>query len=214
MATRYAIIPEIQKGVVFSDPWYKDDVWCQYRHAFQAKDWMMQLDAKTEDGTVYFQMKLGRPTACHGVKAIDTEEGGYRLLYPGIYQIQDVEIGMDTARIFCGTMENWDMFGESGALHTGTDGFFGDLMVFTCEGEDHPAGFLLMGVLDKDFGNEEEIFKHMNASFNGQEISQELYQKTVNPNSMQYKLHAAQELQHAKTARKQAKAAESPEPER
>lgn len=214
MATRYAKISKIEKGVVFSDPWYGADVWCQYRHAFSAKDWLMELNSRTEDGLVYFEMKLGRPTVSHGVALKEGEEGNYNISYPSKYDVKTVELGMDTACIFCGNMENWDQFGESGALRTGTDGMFGDLMVFTCKGEEEPAGFLLMGVLDEMFGGEEDIFKHLNASFNGQEITLELYAELTSPDSLAYQLCAAQEAKHAKVAKTTQKAKDTKEPDR
>ena len=201
MTTRYAKIPEIQKGVVFSDPWYDGDVWCQYRKAFSAKDWLMKMDSHIEDGCVYFEMKIGRPTVARGVNTSEREDGSVGIAYPGVYDLNQVELGMDTACIFCGNMENFKTFGESGALRTGTDGMFGDLMIFTCKGETEPNGFLLMGVLDEDFGNEEDIFKHMNASFNGQEITQELYAELTSPDSLGYQLCAAQEAKHANVAK-------------
>lgn len=198
--SRFAKIPEIKKGVVFSDPWYGPDVWCQYRQPFHAKDWLMQLDSTTEDGILYFQLKLGRCTVAHGIQATDTKDGSFRIACPGRYTIKDVELGMDTACIFCGNMENWDTFGESGAIRTGTDGMFGDLMVFTCKGESDPAGFLLIGALDETFGREEDLFKHLTAAFNGQEITKALYQELSSPDSLQFQVCAAAELKHARSA--------------
>lgn len=214
MATRYAKIPEIKEGVVFSDPWYEADVWCQYRQAFKAKDWLMQFTSRKEDGLVYFEMKLGRPTASRNVSLKDGEDGNYKISYPGYYDLKSVELGMDTACIFCGNMENWNTFGESGALRTGTDGMFGDLMVFTCKGEEEPAGFLLMGVLDDMFGNEEDIFKHLNASFNGQEISKEQYTELSAPAALRYQVYAAMEAGHARKAQAPTKEPTPDAPER
>lgn len=214
METKYARIPEIKKGVVFSDPWYKADVWCQYRKSFSAKDWVMELQSRVEDGYVYFQMKLGRPTASRGVNTSKRDDGSVGIAYPYIYNIDQVELGMDTACIYCGNMENWQKFGEAAAIRTGTDGMFGDLMVFTCRGETDPAGFLLMGVLDESFGNEEEIFKHLNASFNGQEITQELYSELCSQDSLSYQLCAAREAKHANVARFPQREDNEKEPER
>ena len=174
----------------------------------------MQLSSRTEDGLVYFEMKLGRPTVSRNVALKDGEDGNYRISYPGYYDLKSVELGMDTACIFCGNMENWNTFGESGALRTGTDGMFGDLMVFTCKGENEPAGFLLMGVLDDMFGSEEDIFKHLNASFNGQEITKEQYTELSAPADLQYQMYAAMEASHARKAQAPAKEQQPDAPER
>ena len=201
MEPKYGKIPEIKSGVVFSDPFYDGDVWCQYRASFSAQDWLMKMEASTEDGIVYFQLLLGRPTASRNVKAVEANDGNFRVSYPGIYDVKNVELGMDTACIYCGNMSNWKAFGESAALHTGTDGIFGDLMVFTCKGEDAPAGFLLMGALDETFGNEEDLFKHMIASFNGFEVSKAQYMEGISPDSLAYQLYAVSEAKSANVSR-------------
>ena len=214
METKYAKIPEIKKGVVFSDPWYDASVWCQYRKSFSAKDWFMKLESKADDGYVSFQMLLGRPTASHGVKVTETRDGSFDIRYPGIYEVNQVELGMDTACIFCGNLENWKTYGESAALRTGTDGFFGDLMVITCKGETDPAGFLLMGSLDETFGSPEDIFNHMVSSFNGFEITREHYAEGISPASLAYQLSAAAEAKSAKVPQPPRKENSDPEVQR
>lgn len=214
METKYAKIPEIKKGVVFSDPWYDASVWCQYRKSFSAKNWFMKMDSSVEDGYVFFQMLLGRPTASHNITTAEDREGNLDIKYPSIYELKQVELGMDTACIFCGNQENWKTYGESAALHTGTDGFFGDLVVFTCKGEDDPAGFLLMGNLDETFGNAEDIFNHMVSSFNGFEISKEHYVEGISPNALAYQLCAAAEAKSANIPYQPRKDKSDQEPQR
>ena len=214
METKYAKIPEIKKGVVFSDPWYDASVWCQYRKAFSAKDWFMKMDSAVEDGYVSFQMLLGRPTVSHNFKVMEAYDGSFDIRYPGIYEVNQVELGMDTACIFCGNLENWKAYGESAALRTGTDGYFGDLMVITCKGDTEPAGFLLMGNLDETFGSPEHIFNHMVSSFNGLEISREHYAEGISPDSLAYQLCAAAEAKSAKLPQPPRKEKGDQEPQR
>lgn len=197
---RYAQIPIIPTGVVFSDPFYDESVWCQYRKDFRADNWLMKMDSKTEDGIISFTLTLGRSTVLSGVQAIEVEDG-IQINYPGRYNTENFQLGMDTACIYCGLKEHWVYFPNEAGLRTGTDGFFGDLTVFTCKGEEDPAGFLMTADLDATFMNEKLLFAHFVSSFNGKEITPEMYAGRINPNSLEVKLMESAELRHAMEAK-------------
>lgn len=193
---KYAHIPEVKQGVVFSDPSYDESVWCQFRKDFQATDWLMKMDTLTENHFVTFQLTLGRPTILAGVEIQPTEED-YSIVFPGRFDFEQYEIGMDTASVFCGLGEHFSSFAEEAAIHTGTDGSFGSLMVFTCRGENDPAGFLLTGGIDEIFMSEQALSEHFLASFSANEITQEKYMKITSPANLQLRLAASEELKHA-----------------
>ena len=196
---KFGQIPIIHDGVVFSDPWYDETVWCQYRKEFTATDWFLKIDTKSENGFISIQMVLGRPTVLASVMTKEVD-GGLQINFPGRYEVKDVEIGMDTASIFCGTKEHWDNFAEEASIHTGTDGIFGDLMVFTCKGENDPAGFLLTAGLEENFMDEQELIEHFFSSFNAKEITPEMFQHRTSSKSLAYQMNLSAEVKHAKEA--------------
>lgn len=211
---KFGHIPLIEKGVVFSDPWYKEDVWCQYRKEFIDSNWLMKMETKhdPELGYIDFTLVLGRPTMMKNTRVKDAPDGSLSISYLTHYDMAEKEIGMDTAQIFCGSMKNWDQFGESAALHTGTDGFFGSLLVFTVKGDDEPAGFVLLGGIDETFANEESLFRHMLSGFDGQEISRKVYQEKTDMRTLTNKVLLSNELRLA--AQGQAREPEPGSPER
>ena len=199
--TKYAHIPSID-GVVFSDPCYDSTVWCQYRKDFQDSNWYMKLDSSREDDLIFFQMHLGRNTMCADTN-VTFEEDTYRIAYPKRYDVDHAELGMDTARMFCGSKENWDEFSEEAAIHTGSDGIFGNLFIFTCIGEQNPAGFILTGAVDSLFAREVDLFATFVSSFEGTEISKEQFDKAVDRKNLSYKMLASKENMTANQATKE-----------
>ena len=210
---KYGQIPLIHNGVVFSDPGYDETVWCQYRNEFTATDWLVKMDTKAEKGFISIQMLLGRPTVLASVMTKEVD-GGLQINFPGRYEVKDVELGMDTAAIFCGTKEQWDNFAEEASIGTGTDGLFGDLMVFTCKGENDPAGFLLTAGLEENFMGEEELIDHFFSSFNAKEITPEMFQHRTSSMSLAYQIILSAEVKHAKESKGNAKDVTNKEPER
>lgn len=193
---KYAQIPQILNGVVFSDPWYDETVWCQYRKDFRDDNWLMKFESNAEDGFISFEMTLGRTTVLSGVKA-EVSEDELRLTHPSRYDVQSVDLGMDTACIFCGLKDQLEAFGREAAIHTGTDGIFGNLMVFTCKGESAPAGFYLVGGVEEIFMDENALFQHFLSSFNALEVTPEHFASRINPNALEVKLLASSEIRHA-----------------
>lgn len=192
---QYGYIPKIEGGVVFSDPDHLGGIWCQYRKNFKDANWLMRMDTSLYDSYLNFNLYIGRPTM---MSATFLKEDGETVRCPAHYNVDQKEIGMDTAKIFVGSMKNFESFGESAALHTGTNGFFGDLMIFTCKGEDAPAGFLLMGGIDTTFADEKSLFRHMLSSFDGKEISREEYWAKTDLTSLAYKTLCSNELRSAR----------------
>lgn len=197
--TKYAQIPMIKGGVAFSDPVYDETVWCQYRKEFTETDWLMKMDSRVEDGIVYFQMMLGRTTFSGSIKT-EKDDLGLRFSFPQRYEYDAREIGIDTAKVFCGSLDNFRMFGEEAALYTAADGLFGDLAIFTCKGENTPSGFILLGSVDEDITNEKDIFQHFVSSFDGKEIEKELYERRSDPTTLANKLCITAEERTAKAA--------------
>lgn len=195
--SKYAFIPEIKDGVVFSDPWYDENTWCQYRKEFSDRNWFMKLE--THDGeydTLCFQLVLGRSTMVNSVNVKETEEG-YRLRFPEHYLMSDKELGIDTACIYLGSMKNFKEFGESIAFETGADGGFGDLFVSTVKGDVDPAGFVLFGAFDKAFMTEKELFEQLAATFDGKEITKEEFVERVSGKVLANRMLLANELRIA-----------------
>lgn len=73
-------------------------------------------------------------------------------------------------------------------------------MVFTCQGENDPAGFLLTAGVEEIFLNEKELFDHFFSSFNAKEIEQEMFQFRTSSKSLAYRMVLSSEIQHAKAA--------------
>lgn len=199
--SRCAHISEIKDGVVFSDPWYEGDVWCQYRKSFMDTNWFMKLDTHVDDNVLLFQLDLGRPTMVNSVKAKETEKG-YSFRFPEHYSMSDKELGIDTACIYLGSMKNFKEFGESIALNTGGDGGFGDLFVYTVKGEENPAGFILFGAFDKDLMTEEELFSQLVATFEGKEITKEEFLEGTSQTKLANRMLLANELRIAQSVTK------------
>lgn len=170
--SRYAYFNSIKSGVVFSDPLYDENVKCQYRKAFTDKNWFMKLDTSIgEYDSLLFDMTFGRSTFLSTFKMEHTDDGT-NIRYPVNYKMEDVELGIDSARMFCGSMDDFNNFGESIAFSTGGDGWFGNLFTFTARGEDAPAGFVLFGNFSKEFMTEDHLFNHFISSFQGREITE------------------------------------------
>lgn len=199
---RYAHIPFIEDGVVFSDPWYGEDVWCQYRKSFLDYNWLMKMESTVdhESDCIEFTLSLGRPTMMGTTKINEGLGSSLTLSHLNYYDVSNMELGMDTAQIYCGSQKNWEQFKDSAALHTGTDGYFGDLMVFTCKGEDIPAGFVLMGSIDSAMVDEETLFAHMLSGFDGQEITKEAFAEKTDLTALSNKVLMSNELRTASRA--------------
>ena len=95
-------------------------------------------------------------------------------------------------------MKNFAYFGESAALHTGTDGPFGTLMILTGKGDTTPAGFVLVGGIDNGFANEESLFRYILSGFDGREISREAYMEKTDLNTLANKVLLSNELRSAR----------------
>lgn len=215
MSTEYAKIPIIHEGVVFSDPSYDENVWCQYRKDFNDTNWLMKLDTRNEDGCLFFDLYLGRPTVVANLRIEELDDDNLSITFPARFEVQDYELGIDTAEIFCGQKENWDAWAQEGAICTGADGMFGSLTVFTCKGETAPAGFLLMGSVDGAMIGGPELFQHLCASFNGTKIREKEFAEQTNIDNLVYKLLQARELRHSAAAeRPEGKQPNKSEPER
>lgn len=196
---RFAEIDQIKTGVVFSDPYYDESVWCQYRTPLEAKDWLMSQEVTySDDGWYGFEVKIGRPTMMNFVTVKATEASELVFSMPSFYSAKQHELGMDTACIFCGTAENFNAFGESAAIHTGSDGFLADLFVIYAAGTEQPVGFVLEGVLDSSWTNESSLFEHLTSGFGGKEISLQQYNALTSPTNSTYCKMWNEEFQAAK----------------
>ena len=213
MNEKYAHIPQIKGGIIFSDPWYGPDVWCQYRNEFSDKDWLMKMESQTEDGSIYVNLTLGN---AYFSANLTTKEAGedLQLYYPNDLKVHEVELGIDTAKIFCGSMDNWNAWREEGAIHTGADGMFGNLLVFHRAEEKTPVGFLLLAGLDGTFASEKELFQTLCASFDGQEITKEQYTQLCQSYSLNQKIRTAAEQGTTNDGVSPAQAKESQDHER
>lgn len=199
--TQYAFIPQINGGVAFSDPSYDDTVWCQYRKAFQASNWLMKAEmSRDEDNYINITLSCGRSTMMADTQVSNEADGSIQLTYPARYQSNETEIGMDTACIFVGNLDNFSSWGDSAAIDTGTDGLFGNLYEFTCKGERTPAGYVLLGAIDGAFINEEELFRSFVASFDGKEIDKSRYEALTDKDSLAFRVQLSTELRRANAA--------------
>ena len=177
---KYFKIPYIREGMVFSDPCYNEDVWCQHRDEFSDRDWVMTLETSENDGILTFKSVIGNTLFAATVSAHENDEQFY-VRHPLFYSPEQVELGMDTASMYVGTKEIYDKFGEDIALKTGTDGMFGSLFIFYNPVEPaSPDGYLLVGALDSNLINERELFGYFLASFSAEEISKQEYMEKTN----------------------------------
>jgi len=184
--SRFAEISKIRSGIVFSDPCYDESVWCQYRNHMSASDWMMSQESKCSgDGYHDFEIKIGRPTVLGQVK-FEEKDDGLLISFPAHYEINHFELGMDTACIFCGNLDNFDQFGREAAIHTGSDGLFADLYEFKVKGEDKPIGFVLLGSVDSDLVDELSLFQSFTAGFDGKEVSRDEFEKRISESNLDY----------------------------
>lgn len=197
--TRYAQIPEI-KGVAFSDPWYDESVWCQYRKDFRENDWYMKMETlRDEEGYFDVSLFLGRRTLMAQLSVEKGGEQGDSVSYPYYCNFESTEIGIDTAKVYIGNLENFAAWGEEGAIRTGVDGMFGELFEFTCKNEAQPAGFVLFSALDGSITNEDELFMTLLSSFEGKEIDKEKYNHAID--NLAVKAMIANEHRAAKTVK-------------
>jgi len=209
--TRYAEIPQLRKGVAFSDPSYDSTVWCCYQKEFYpSSGWVMKMEStRDDDGYVDFALSLGRKTTMSGLRVVESEEGAAIHHYKH-HELESKEIGIDTARVFVGSLENFEKWGEEASIYTAADGLFGDLQVITCKGEEEPAGFLLMGAVDGDITSEDDLFRIVTSAFDGHEIDKARFEQLTNPNELVTRLELAKEIRRANAFEKP----EKPRPEK
>lgn len=216
MEHRYAHIPHLENGVAFSDPWYGEDVWCQYRKDFQDTNWFMKLESQLKEGEYSeqcFRLTFGRPTLVNSVRLEESEEE-LSVFSPMRYDVKAVELGIDTACIFCGSLKDFHDFGESIAFRTGADGMFGNLFVFTLKGETQPAGFVLDCGFDPHFMYEDKFFQHLLSSFAGKEISEKEFAAGISQNNLGNRMLLANELRTSSQQPEKNAPAKGPAPER
>lgn len=202
--TRYAVLSPIKKGIVFSDPCFDDVVYWQYRKEFQSTGWLMKLETTVDTNNVIdLRLSIGRKTLMAGIQFEKDGSGREFTTYPGNYRFDEVEIETDRPKVFVGTMENFLLQGEDGAIYTGASGLFGDLYVFTNRGEQTPAGFLLLASVDGAVINQDEFFDTIRSSFDAVEIEKEAYEAAIDQNTISFKLARLEELKTAQTASKE-----------
>ena len=196
---RFAEIPQVRGGVAFSDPSYSADVWCCYQKAFNpSSGWAMRMESSLdEDGYVEFMLFLGRRSTMSGLRVVENEQGA-SIHHFAHHEIEVREIGIDTARVYCGSLCGFQEWGEEASIYTAADGLFGELRILTCKGEDEPAGFLLMGAVDGAITDEDELFRTVTAAFDGHEIDRERFEKITDPNSFEVRQAIDKEIRHAK----------------
>lgn len=197
--TRYAEIPQIRKGVAFSDPSYDSSVWCCYQKEFNpSSGWVMRLETtRDEEGVVEFTLSLGRRTTMSGLSLTDDDGEGASFRYYKHQSIEDREIGIDSACVFVGSLQNFEDFGDAASIYTASDGLFGDLYIISCKGEEEPSGFLLVGGIDGDITGEDELFRTIVAGFDGHEIDQERFERLTDPNDIEIRKGLAKEIRLA-----------------
>jgi len=208
--TKYAFFPAIKSGVAFTDPWYKEDVWCQYRKDFKDFNWYMKMDAQqTYPGITDLLITFGNGIVAGRVSPEQTTES-LSFTHPAHYNVQSVELGIDSARMFFGSLKDLQEYGESIAFRTGGDGLCGDLYVFTAKGMDQPSGFLLSCSFTDEFVTAEDVFRHLVSSFEGQEITKAKFTNFVSPSNLMNRMVLTNELK----AGAQEKQGPSPAPEK
>ena len=197
---RYAEIPMLKGGVVFSDPFYGPEVWCQYRKKFHpSSSWVMRMESSCDDdGFAEFALFLGRRSTMSGLRV--SEDGEHMAIcHYKHHNLETKEIGADTACVYIGSMYGFEQWGEVAAIKTGADGLFGELYVVTCEGEDEPAGFLFMGAIDTVVTDEDKLFRTVVSAFDGREINRERFEVLTNRNDPEVRKALAKETHHAKS---------------
>lgn len=199
---RFAEVPQIKKGVAFSDPSYDASVWCQYRKEFQASDWVMKMEStRDEYDYVDFTLMLGRKTCLSGTSINETEQGKSFSYYKH-YGVKEAELGCDTASIFVGSLDNFENWAEEGSVYTAADGLFGNLYEFGDKVTGEPAGYLLIGSVDSAVTNEDDLFQTIRSSFDAIEVSKERYEQLTDKEDFDLKLDLAKEIAQANALEK------------
>lgn len=195
---KYAEIPQVRGGVAFSDPTYSSNVWCCYQRAFNpSSGWVMSMKpTRDEDGFVEFALILGRRSMMSGFKVVENDEGAV-IHHLAHHQFEGREIACDTARVFVGSLDNFEKWGEEASVYTAADGLFGQMYEVSCKGEDEPAGFLLMGAVDGGITDEDELFRTIVSAFGGYEIDRERFEKLIDPNDLGVRKELAKEIRRA-----------------
>lgn len=151
-------------GLAFSDPSYDRDVWCRYEHVGTIDDWEVELRAKEvtekyedmEFQTVAFSLALSRDAFTRDVVSVG--EDLRTLSYIRGFEVVEVEIGMDTACVWCGVPGvepgGWQ---PEGSLCTGTDGSFATAYEFKKDGELY--ALVLLGEVDPLFASPESLWE-------------------------------------------------------
>lgn len=196
MNTRYAHIPEIKNGVVFSGSHFAENTEGQYSKNFSDRNWLLRLNTFSDGQILGFDLYVGRPTSVGATLIKETGDGNYRIDFPLRYNAEAVAINCDS-KAFCGVQERWEPDNKGSVIDTGLTGELGMLYVFTCKGEQNPAGFLFTGVVSEEFVNEDMLFSHLISSFGGMGISQELFGKKASPDSLDAMMLFAEEMKHA-----------------
>ncbi len=169
--------------IIISDPSYEESVTCRYeKNNLKEKNWFVDIDIKpvvekiedfTAKGTEFF-LFLGKDRRLSELK----ENGTIR--YMGGVEIEEYEIGMDTACVALGIdakadeiIELRDDWQPECSLNTLTDGFFGRVR----EGklQNHTVFICLSGYLDEDTGYTiEDIIDYLQYQLNITELEKDI----------------------------------------
>lgn len=178
--------------IVVSDPTYEKDVWCRYeRENLNEENWLVNIDIKpsieeykdfTIKGTEFFLF------LCKDKNWAELKENGTISYLKGI-ELNEIDIGMDTACVALGIDENAKEIIESQgewqpecALNTLTDGTFGTVKEGKIEnGENNDIVFIwISGYLDEDTGyTMEDIIDYLQEQFNITELEKDLEREYI-----------------------------------
>lgn len=157
-------------GIVISDPSYGQDVKCRYQSDRKYEKWQYEYSSisrkeKYKDFTfsmIDFCLKLGSSDVIQEIK-INEEDSSFS--YPSDFKMKEFRIGMDTACFCIGSKTNYDAFGESMAIDTGTDGYLGVVFEFVPSGKSKPVAILFLGNIDGNLISEEELYRSIMSGF-------------------------------------------------
>lgn len=167
--------------IVISDPMYEKNIWCRYeKNDVNAKNWVVNLDIHPMEvekdnydvNCNEFSLLLKKEDKTCNIGENDT------LIYSKDIKLNDYTIGMDSACVALGindkakeiidSKEEWQ---PSCAIRTGGDGTFGT--VFEGKKDDELQFLLIMGYIEDELMNQNELFDYLISQFEIKELVKE-----------------------------------------
>ena len=174
------------ESIIIKDPSYDRDVWCAFQHDdcsefthakgavsnymehYKNEDYNFESDLNITD----FALLIGSKAFISHCKVKPQKTGKLSVLSTQklneISNSDITEIGCDTAEFSFG---NEKTFGEF-SIHTGADGYIGEVHLFTSKYTKKPLGLLFIGSCDGDMVSPEQMYDSFIAAFGMERVKE------------------------------------------